>query len=43
MSDLALALVMLSCVGAGYILGHVHALLFEERRRWRAARGKKHG
>ncbi|MGS1115997.1 hypothetical protein [Castellaniella sp. UC4442_H9] len=42
MSDLTLALIMLVSIGAGYILGHVHALLFEERRRWRAAREKKH-
>lgn len=42
MSDLALALVMLICIGSGYILGHVHALFFEERRRWRAGKGKRH-
>lgn len=42
MSDLDLALVLLSCTAAGYILGHVHALALREIRRRRATRGGRH-
>lgn len=42
MSDLTLALIMLASVGAGYVLGHVHALALHEIRRWRAMRRGRH-